>query len=414
MAVALIDCNSFYASCEKVFRPDLEKSPVVVLSNNDGCIVAMSPEAKKLDIPRGTPLYKLKRMFMENGVKVFSSNYALYGDISKRVMDIIGSASDSIEVYSIDEAFANWDFVNQADEARKLRKRILSWVGMPVSIGISQTKTLAKLANNIGKKENDGLFILSEDIRESILKETPIQDIWGIGRQSALFLRRRGILTAYDFICQDEWFIKKNLSIVGLRTLWELKGKPSISMEEEVKENRGIMSSKSFGTPIDDIEDLSEATKSYIADALSKMIKQNLKAKEITVYLTTNYFKKTEKQYKNSITVELDDYSDYLPDFIKAGTKGLRQIYKSGYKYKKTGVFLTDLKLKKEIIPDLFTIQDPRKEKLQESINSINSRYGKGIIHCSLNRSENPKWKMRRESLSPGYTTRWDDLPLVK
>lgn len=414
MSVALIDCNSFYASCEKVFRPDLKKSPVVVLSNNDGCIVAMSPEAKKLNIPRGTPLFKLQKLFRDNGVKIFSSNYALYGDISKRVMDIIRDSSDSVEVYSIDEAFADWNFADPLESAMTLRKNILNWVGMPVSIGIAETKTLAKLANHIGKRQKDGLFILREDIREDILKETPIQDIWGIGRQTTLFLRNRGILTAYDFICQDEWFIKKKLSIVGLRTLWELKGIPSISMEENIKDNRAIMSSKSFGNPIEDIENLKEATRSYISDALNKMMSQKLKAKEITIYLTTNYFKKADRQYKNSITIELDDYSDYLPDFVKAGMKGLSQIYKKGFRYKKTGVFLTGLKHNEDITPDLFVIQDPRKEKLQKCINSINKRYGKGVVNCNLNREKNPEWEMKRDQLSPGYTTRWNDLPLVK
>ncbi|MGL1890783.1 MAG: Y-family DNA polymerase [Spirochaetaceae bacterium] len=412
--IALIDCNSFYASCERVFRPDLKGRPIVVLSNNDGCIVAMSSEAKKLEIPRGTPLFKLKELFRKKKVKVFSSNYTLYGDLSKRIMNIIMDSSDSVEVYSIDEAFADWDFSDPIEQAVDLRKRILKWVGMPVSIGLAQTKTLAKVANHIGKKNSSGIFWLREEIRESVLKDTPIEDIWGIGRQKALLLRSRNVYTAYDFIQLEDWWIKKHMSIVGLRTKWELEGINFINMEEEVKENRAIISSKSFGTPATELEDLIEATKNYVQDAFHKMIRQKLKAKKITFYLTTNYFRTNDKQYRNSIDMDLENYSDYLPDFIKAAEKGIRQIFRPGFKYKKTSVLLTDLKLNREITPDLFTIEDPRKSKIQNSVNEINLRYGKGTITCTLNRTKKPKWRMKRELLSPEYTTNWDELPLVK
>lgn len=412
MPIALIDCNSFYASCEKIFRPDLKDSPVIVLSNNDGCIVAMSPEAKKLNIPRGAPLYKLEHMLAKNSVKIFSSNYTLYGDISKRVMSIIMDSSDSVEVYSIDEAFANWDFYDPVDEAYRLRKKIKQWTGMPVSIGLAETKTLAKIANHIGKKQHSGLFWLREEIREKILKGTPIQDIWGIGRQTALFLREKKIMTAYDFILLEDWWIKKHLTIVGLRTKWELQGKHSINFENGTKENRSIVSSKSFGMPITALADLLEGTKSYVHDAFHKMSQQRLKAKSVTFYLTTNHFRKNDKQYRNSITMDLEDYSDYLPDFIKAADKGIRQIYKEGFKYKKTSVMLTDLKTSKEITPDLFTMNDPRKKMVQESINNINSRYGKGTIGCNL-QIKKDKWSMKRKLLSPEYTTKWYDIPNI-
>lgn len=414
MAISLIDCNSFYASCEKIFRPDLRDSPVIVLSNNDGCIVAMSSEAKKLNIPRGTPLFKLKQMLGRNNVQIFSSNYTLYGDISKRVMSIIMDSSDNVEVYSIDEAFANWDFLDPMKEASVLRKKIEAWTGMPVSIGIAETKTLAKIANHIGKKNKNGLFWLKEDIREMILKDTPIQDVWGIGRQIALFLRNRNIYTAYDFIQMEDWWVKKHLSIVSLRTKWELQGRPSIDFEKEVKENRAIISSKSFGMPITELDDLIAGTKSYVHDAFHKMIRQKLKAKSVTFYLTTNSFRKNDKQYKNSITMDFDDYSDYLPDFINAADKGIRQIYRNGYKYKKTSVLLFNLKIPRDITPDLFTLKDPRKDKIQKSINKINERYGKGTITCNLNKKEGSKWSMKRELLSPEYTTKWCDLPMIK
>lgn len=414
MPIALIDCNSFYASCERIFRPDLKGRPIVVLSNNDGCIVAMSSEAKGLNIPRGTPLFQLQNLFRANNVEVFSSNYTLYGDISKRVMNIIMEATDSVEVYSIDEAFADWEFHDPIDQAYRLRKRILNWVGMPVSIGIAETKTLAKIANHIGKKNSSGLFEITEEIRERVLKETPIEDVWGIGRQTTLFLRSRKVYTAYDFIKMEDWWVKKNLTIVALRTKWELEGRKAIDMEEEVKENRAIISSKSFGSPIEDLKNLIEGTKSYVHDAFHKMVRQKLKAKSITLYLTTNNFRVNDKQYKNAITMDFPDYTDYLPDFVKAADKGIRQIYREGFKYKKTSVMLINLRLDREITPDLFTLKDPRKKQIQQSINSINSRYGKGTIGCGIKKKTTAKWHMKQEFLSPRYTTAWDEIPLVK
>lgn len=413
MPMILADCNSFYASCEKVFRPDLRDRPVVVLSNNDGCIVAMSREAKRLKIPRGTPLFKLQNLFRQNHVEVFSSNYTLYGDISRRIMSIIMDASDKVEVYSIDEAFADWSFQNPVEEAMKLRKRVLQWVGMPISIGIAETKTLAKIANHIGKREQNGLFWLREEIREDILKETPIEDIWGVGRQIALFLRARDIYTAYDFTQLDDWWVKKHLTIVSLRTKWELMGRPSIDMEEERKENRAIVSSKSFGNPITELDDLIEATKSYVHDAFHKMVSQGLKAKAVNFYLTTNRFRKEDKQYKNSITIDLPDYSGYLPDFVKAAETAIRQIYRSGFRYKKTSVLLIDLRPSREITPDLFSVEDPRKKSIQKAVNSINERYGKNTVKCFTAAEKSPKWKMKRELLSPHYTTNWNELPLI-
>lgn len=413
MSLALIDCNSFYASCERIFRPDLADTPIVVLSNNDGCIVAMSKEAKALNIPRGTPLFKLKDLFRRNNVQVFSSNYSFYGDISKRVMDIISNSSDCVEIYSIDEAFADWNFKNSMKEAKKLRSNIFRWVGMPVSIGIAPTKTLAKIANHIGKKYTDGLFLINETNRIDILKNTPVQEIWGVGRNISNFLVQNGIKTAYDFTNQDEWWVKKNISIVGLRTMWELKGIPSITFENEVKDNKAIMSSKSYGEPITDLEDLIEATKSYVNDAHFKMVKQKLKAKSITLYLTTNFFRQQDKQYKNSITISFPDYTDYLPELITGAEKGIRQIFRDGFKYKKSSAMLTELKSRNEIIPDLFTLTDPRKDKIQQCVNDLNKRYGKATLHCNLNREKKPKWKMRREFLSPSYTTKWSDIPSI-
>lgn len=414
MPLALIDCNSFYASCERVFRPDLVGKPIVVLSNNDGCIIAMSSEAKSLNIPRGTPTYKLKNLFKEKDVNVFSSNYTLYGDLSKRIMNIIMEASDSVEVYSIDEAFADWGFLSPIDEACKLRNKIYKWVGIPVSIGVAETKTLAKIANHIGKKARTGIFQITEDIREEILKETPIEDVWGIGRQSALLLRSKNVFTAYDLTTKEDWWVKKNLTIVGLRTKWELAGQKSIEFEEESKENRAIISSKSFGMPIEELEDLIEGTKSYVHDAFHKMVKQKLKAKSVVFYLTTNRFRDTDKQYKNSIKMDLPEYSDYLPDFIKAAEKGIRLIYREGFKYKKTSVMLINLRLTTELTPELFVLTDPRKAKLQQAVNSINSRYGKGAIGCNITKNKNPKWKMNRDFLSPRYTTNWEDLPKIR
>lgn len=409
--IALIDCNSFYASCEKVFRPDLKNKPVIILSNNDGCIVAMSREAKALGIPRGKPLFKVKDIIEKYNVTVFSSNYTLYGDISKRIMSIIIDSSDNVEVYSIDEAFANWDFNDPVKEAYNLRNKIFQWVGVPVSIGIAKTKTLAKIANHIGKKGN-GIFTITEENREKVLSKTPVEDVWGIGRQNAKKLIVGGIKTALQFSKLDDYWVKKSMSIVGLRTLWELRGKPSINMEVETKEYKGIVSSKSFGEPIEDIENLLEATSAFTCDAINKLNSQKLKAKSITVYLTTNRFREGDKQYKNSICVDLPDYSNYLPDFIKAAKAGLKQIYRPGFKYKKTMVLLNNIKSQKILQPDLFSPQKTKHDKITEAVNEINIKYGKNTVSCTSNSKIN-RWKMRREWLSPKYTTSWEDLRRV-
>lgn len=409
--IALIDCNSFYASCEKVFRPDLKDRPVVVLSNNDGCIVAMSREAKSLGIKRGKPLFQVQELINKHNVAVFSSNYTLYGDLSKRIMNILTDASDSVEVYSIDEAFANWDFIDPIEHAEELIKKVYQWVGIPISIGIARTKTLAKIANHIAKKKGTP-FVLTERNRENILTQTSIDDVWGIGRQNTLKLVHHGIKNVYQFTVMDDYWVKKNMSITGIRTLWELRGKPSIDVETETKDYKSIMSSKSFGSPIDDLENLIEATASYTADAVNKLNSQHLKARSITIYLTTNMFRKNDSQYKNSITIDLSYHTNYLPDFVKAAKAGLFQIYRKDYKYKKTAVLLSNIVHSKNIQPDLFYSTDDRKDKIQKVVLEINKKYGKNTI-SSITKSKDAKWRMKRENLSPRYTTSWDEIRSV-
>ena len=403
--IALIDCNSFYASCEKIFRPDLKDSPVVVLSNNDGCIVAMSREAKSLGIPRGEPLFKVKKILENNNVTIFSSNYTLYGDISKRVMRIISDFSTNTEVYSIDEAFTDWDFEEPFKAATELRDRIKQWVGITVSIGIAPTKTLAKLANGVGKELQSGVYRIEPTDIEKNLKTSSIRKVWGLGKQSCLLLDRYKIKTAWDLTCQKESWVKEKLSITGLRTLWELKGISAITIDNSITP-LSIVSSKSYGEKISTIDDIIEATKSFIHDAVDKLQNRSLKAKSISIYLEA-------KMGKDRITVDLPEKTNYLPFFIKAVTFGIKQIYREGRRYKKSGVIIHSLSPEKEIQGELFTSYNTKKRKLQSVVRELNCKYGRRTVHCSLNSSKNPKWGMRQNYLSKQYTTNWRELPNI-
>ena len=431
MTVALLDCNSFYASCEKVFRPDLVERPVVVLSNNDGCIVAMSREAKNLGIPRGIPLFKARSFLKEKNIEVFSSNYVLYADLSRRVMDLLSSRVPVMEVYSIDEAFLILDHLPALPLplCRELRDDIQRGIGIPSSVGVAPTKVLAKIAGGIAKKRSDGIFALGDvdaagagasppafghekDI-DLVLGETPVEDVWGIASRLAKRLRERGIRTALDLRKVDDAWAKERITLTGLRIVWELRGIPSIVMEEVAPPKKGIMSSKSFGHPVTDLEDLLEAVGDYTARAAAKLRSQESACRLIDIWLTTNRFRESERQYSAGTVVSLAEPTDYLPDLVAAARRGLKSIYKDGYRYKKVAVFLSGIEGMKGLQGDLFRNPDPRKSALMAAVDSMAVRYGPGALSCTAMRPSND-WQMRREMLSPLYTTRWDQLPQVR
>ncbi|MBN2655880.1 MAG: Y-family DNA polymerase [Spirochaetales bacterium] len=412
MKYALVDCNTFYASCEKVFRPDLKNRPVIVLSNNDGCVVAMSREARALGIPRGIPLFKVESHIKKYDIAVFSSNYTLYHDLSSRVMNILRNFASELEVYSIDEAFLILGGESQDDIARLIRGTVMTWTGIPVSVGIGPTKTLAKAANKVAKQRPEGYFDFSSRDSRLFLKDLEVGDIWGIGRQYQAFLNRNGIFTALQLTQQSDSWVKKNLTMVGLRTKWELEGKPSIDMEQAPPPKKGILSSKSFSYPVTDLLDLMEAAADYGTTATGKLRKQKSVCRYVNISLSTNYFRQGDRQYSNAATIELAVPSAYPPDIISAARRGLEQIYRKGFKYKKITVYLTGIEDEKRGQLDLFLKEDPRKYRIMESVDRINRKYGRNTVNC-MNIRETSHWQMKREQLSPCYTTNWNELPRI-
>jgi len=414
---ALVDCNSFYASCEQVFRPDLKGKPVVVLSNNDGCIVAANREAKALaDLPMWRPAFEVKDVLKKHNVHVFSSNYALYGDMSRRVMDTLKSFSPNIEIYSIDEAFLNVDFLNidLTEYGNTIRQTVHKNTGIPVGVGIAPTKALAKVANKIAKKFTEKLHnvyvIDSEEKRIKALKWLSIEDVWGIGRSHAQRLRSIGVLNAYQFTeLQDSW-VRKHMSVVGLRLKHELEGKSCLSLEEIVQKKKAIGTAKSFGKLLRDYTTIEEAMCYYISECAEKLRRQQTSANYIMVFIHTNQFRENDTQYYKNTVIKLPIATNDTSVIIKYGIMGLKSIFKEGYNYKKVGILLTGLVPNDEIQGNLFIKPNEKNSKILKVMDRLNSRYGKATLRsasCGYNRKE---WKIKQEQLSPNYTTKYSDI----
>ncbi|MCF7946257.1 MAG: Y-family DNA polymerase [Spirochaetia bacterium] len=416
--VGLVDCNSFYASCERVFRPDLRNRPIAVLSNNDGCIVAMSSEAKSLGIRRGTPYFQVKADLAAVNAAVFSSNYTLYQSLSNRVMRILSENCEGVEEYSIDEAFITASLTGKQLKAfaAELRSIICRDTGIPVSIGFGRTKTLAKTANKWAKKaaDGDGVCILKEEMEEAVLRKIRAVDIWGIGPRKGRFLLQHGIVSAWDLRQAPSSWVKKHLTVVTLRTVWELQGFPSIDAEVPDEPKKGILSSRGFSRTVSDIESLREAAASYTAQAVDKLMRQQSTAGSITVFIQTRRHAE-EKLYRNSITFAVDPPSSYLPDLTKLAVQGIESLYRKGYAYAKVGVFLNDIDIwhgkQRSLFEDDNKTQQ-RKHRAAETAMDIRERYGKGGLYC-LQTGMGREWQMKQDLLSPKYTTSWEDIPLV-
>ena len=415
--IALVDCNNFYASCERVFRPELEKKPVVVLSNNDGCVIARSNEAKKIGIKMGEPAYKRKEEFKKYNVNVFSTNFALYGDMSSRVMSILKKNSKDIEIYSIDEAFLDCQDGDLDKYAKTLSKKVKKWTGIPVCVGIAETKVLAKLANQIAKKHTkSGVFILQKkDIIEKVLQKTAVEDIWGIGTRSATLLNSYGINTAYQLICIDESWIRKKLSIVGLRIVHELKGIACLPLENKKQIKKNICTSRSLGKPTSDYNQLSQAVSTFAARCSEKLRKQESATTEIRVFLYTNPFNPKQKQYYGNIALKLSQATNDNQTLIKEALRGLKMIYKKEYIYKKAGVIVSKIIPKNQVQLNLF--EDAKNtgkyQKISNVFDVINNNMGKDTIKIATQGFDS-SWKMKQEQLSPSYTTRIEDILTVK
>ena len=417
-SIALIDCNNFYASCERIFNPRLIGKPIVVLSNNDGCIITRSAEAKELGIKMGEPYFKAKKIIDKNNVRVFSSNYSLYGDISQRVMETLARFASDVEIYSIDEAFLGLNgFENYelSKYCKYIRRTIKQWVGIPVSIGVSTTKTLSKIANNLAKKnkEYDGVCILKSwfDINEA-LKLTPIEDVWGIGRRLSVFLKKYKINTAYDFTQLDKGWIRKNMGVVGEKTFLELCGVSCIELELIPSDKKSCCVSRSFSKPIEKIDDLEESVSSYGTRVAEKIREEGLVAESMSIFVLTNYFNRKEKQYSNSIKLQLPYPTNNSIKIVKRALEGIRKIYREGYRYKKAGVILYGLTKAKQT-RGLLDYDRENSDSIMNTLDRINERYGSSTIRLASEGVEK-SWKMRRESVSPCYTTRFDDLVEAK
>ena len=413
----LVDINNAYASIERVFDPSLDGKPIVVLSNNDGCAVARSYEAKALGIKMGDPYFLIKHLIQKHGVVVKSSNYALYGDMSQRVMNILTEFSPRIEVYSIDEAFIDLSGIGEkemVDFAWKLKKTLLKWLKIPVSIGIASTKTLAKAANKIAKK-GDGVFaILSDQDRIEALRKFDIADVWGIGRQNEKKLRNLGVNTALEFSKFSEGWIRSTMTVVGVRTLKELNGIPCIPMLAQRDKNENICTSRSFGKMVSDFDTLAEAVSEYASKCSEKLRKQKSCATMVNVFIQTNGFRQDLPQYGRSYSMSLPVALSNAPELVSIAKKCLKKIYKPGFQYKKAGVLVLGLVPNDQLQSDLFD-DGKRAAKIQASIamDKVNSIFGRGSVILAATGIRQNKWAMSREFLSPCYTTRWSDIPKV-
>lgn len=413
----LVDCNNFYASCERIFEPRLERRPIVVLSNNDGCVVARSQEAKQFGIKMGEPFFKIKDLCERLKIIVRSSNYCLYGDISERIMRILTDMSEEIQVYSIDEAFLTFPEQMPIQEilahCAEIRCLVKQWVGIPVSIGIAPSKTLAKLAGTFAKKNVSGIFSIStKEIHASILKEFPVEDIWGIGSQLKTRLYARNIRTAWEFQAQNPDAIRKLLGVVGERILWELRGISCLPLEK-TEAKKSITCSRSFGQTISTHAELAEALSTYVSRAGAKLRTQDSCTRAICVFVETILDAKTGLRQHERQAMDLVYPTSDTPRLISAAKQCLDQLFRADQRYKKCGIILLDLIPKTQVMPDLFMPpSDPKREHLAKVIDNLNERFGKNRVFYGA-MGVNASWKMRSENLSKHYTTSWDGLAIA-
>lgn len=416
---ALIDCNNFYASCERVFRPDLQGKPIVVLSNNDGCVIARSNEAKAAGIPMGAPAFQYQELFNKHKVHVFSANFALYGDMSQRVMNILADYSPDIEIYSIDEAFlklTGFDFFNLREHGKSMRYKVLKWTGIPISVGIAPTKALAKVANRIAKKypeQTENVHIIdNEEKRIKALKWLKIEDVWGIGRQHAKRLNKIGVITAFDFTQLEDNWVKKNMTIVGLRLKHDLQGIPTLNLEEQVAK-KNIATTRSFEKNYTELEELSERISTFAVSCAEKLRKQNSCCNSLMVFIHTNKHRKDLPQYSRSIVIKLPYPTNSSIELSKFATQALKHIFKKGYHYKKAGVIVQDFTPSTLPQLNIFENSHERHHSLMKAIDIINNSMGQQKVRLA---SQDLKriWKMKQEKLSPCYTTKLSDIITIK
>jgi len=416
---ALVDCNNFYASCERVFNPNLAKKPVAVLSNNDGCVIAMSDEVKKLQLPFGAPIFKWNQFCKQNNITVLSSNYPLYGDMSTRVMKTLEQFSPDIEIYSIDEAFLqfkgfeNYDF---NEYGIKIRNRVLQWTGIPTCVGIAPTKALSKVANKIARKfpeETKGVYVIdSDEKRIKALKWISIEDVWGIGSRLVKKLKAKGCVKAYDFTQLDDNWVRKNLSITVWKLKKDLEGNSKIKLEEPVTK-KAIATTRSFEYTFSDLENIKERIATFAVSCAEKLRKQNSSCHMVVVLLRSDRHKKDEHQHSESKTVVFSYPTNSTLTISKSAVEAVKTIFKKGVKYKRAGVIVTGLVPSDNYQLNMFQAENPKHKQLMQTIDKLNTTFKSDKVKLASQDLQRT-WKMRQEHLSPKYTTNINDIITVK
>lgn len=411
----LVDCNNFYASCERVFNPSLNGKPIVVLSNNDGCVIARSNEAKVLGIKMGVPAYQIKDLVKKHDVAVFSSNYVLYGDMSGRVMSMLAELAPEIEVYSIDEAFLNLEGIQDLQTlGSKIVRQVTRGTGIPVSAGIASTKTLAKVANKFAKKYpayNRLCIIDTEEKREKALKLFEIGDVWGIGRRQAAKLEKQGVKTAYDFTQLPGSWVRKNMTVTGERTWKELRGISCIDMETAPPNKKQICTSRSFGKMVEDIDTMSEAIATHASTCAKKLRQQKSYAMSLLVFIHTNNFREDLPQYWKNTIIKLPVPTSDTLEIVHYALEGLKSIFMPGYQYKKAGVIITEIVTSAQL--GLFdTVDREKREKLMQVIDKVNGEH-RHLVKLAV-QGNGRDWKLKQEQLSKRYTTDINEVLTIK
>jgi len=417
--IALVDCNSFYVSCERLFNPAIAKKPVIVLSSNDGCVISRSTEAKVLGIKMGEPYFKVKKIVKENDVRTFSTNFSLYGDISRRVMKTLKHFSPQMEIYSIDEAFLDLSSVKNEDlldHGYEIRKTILKWTGIPTSIGIAKTKTLSKAANCIAKKEKSGVVdLINTKQIDEFLSRVKINDVWGVGCQLTKFYIKNGINTACDLKNAQNGWVKKNTNVFGSRTAMELKGISCVSLEPYQEKRKSCCVSRSFGEKVKKLEELSEAVATHCLNAAEKIRLDNQTVKRITVFIRTSPFQKDKNYYANSKDIDLAIRTNDSIELVKQALLALKNIYKKGYRYQKTGIIFSGLKDVDASSKNLFSKinNEEKRIRLMKAIDNTNIKYGRNALSVAQ-AGFKKNYNTKRQYSSRINTTSFNFLPTVK
>ncbi|MBF25929.1 MAG: SOS mutagenesis and repair protein UmuC [Flavobacteriales bacterium] len=414
--IGLLDCNNFYASCEQVFNPKLKHKPIIVLSNNDGCVIARSNEAKELGVKMGEPLFKIKNLIFTKKITVFSTNFILYGDLSKRVMSTLKSEVKNLEIYSIDEAFLDFsEFIN-LNRAIRLKRKVKKWTGIPVSIGIGPTKTLAKVANHIAKKKTvEGVCILdNQDLIKNILSVFPVENLWGVGEKFANHLKYANINNALELKNANPKWIKKIFGINGIKLQKELNGEICYKLETAKKRKNQMCTSRSFDREINDFDNLQKAISNFASNCAFKLRCEKSCCSKLSLFLTTNRFKSNNEQYFPSITLNFDTPTNDSIEIVNTATKALKMIYRENINYKKAGVIVHNITPQENVQMSLFdNIDRKKRNRLMHSIDKINLIMGREKVQLA-SQGTNKKWAFKSNLLSPCYTTRFSDILTIK